>query len=176
MQGVGKSTAFAQQQREIMDRARWLVQQSWQQSHAVAATAAAAWDRLAASEALLSRTSPTVARVAWVPAGEAGAPREGSDVDGEFGGAGRSFKAVEDLIEQVELAAIRDTDAVDGLIRQIKALIRSDTDHYGLMGILLEGIVQSIGRSIPAPGRKAAVAALLCMLMGRIRALGDGVP
>jgi hypothetical protein len=87
----------------------------------------------------------------------------------------RTFAAVAELIEQVERAAVLDVVLTDRLITDIKRAIQSGTDPSLLMGILLEGIVQTVLERLAVADRRDTVIALCGLLCDRINQRGVGL-
>ena len=58
--------------------------------------------------------------------------------------AGRRFTAVTELVKRVERLAENEADPLDAIAARIKEAIGGDTDPCLLMGLLLEGIAQTV--------------------------------
>lgn len=78
--------------------------------------------------------------------------------------------AVRRLTDQAECAAAQAPDTLADLAATIKLALRDETDPYVLLGVLVEGIAQTLTTRIPAQRHDAALAALLVKLRER---LGD---
>jgi len=161
MRQVGHLTTLADRQRTLIAQSRRLVQQTQRHSLDISAIMSAVERRINSSNALLLVTAPVGEFLLRTP-GDDRAPCDAHD-EAEL----RSFQAVTELITRVERAAVQDATALDEVIAQIKALLHGDTDQYLLIGILLEGIAQAIGRSLPSTERRDALAAVLAIILSR---------
>lgn len=84
------------------------------------------------------------------------------------GGMARTFAAVTDLIEQVELSATLDVCVAARLTEDIMLAIQSKADPSLLIGVLLEGIAQAVLERLPAAERRDTAIALCGLLWDRV--------
>ena len=82
-------------------------------------------------------------------------------------GTARQFGAVDEIIAQVEQLARRG-DPLNALAGDIKMLVTSEMNPGMLMGVLLEGIVQTLLQRMPAQERRGWLVALLQMFCVRL--------
>jgi hypothetical protein len=126
---------------------------------------AIARQRLAHSRELLARTKPV-----WVlpcpgtaiPPATALEPQTGPD------GTRRSFAAVAELIERVEDTATRDAELTGRLIEDIVSAIPVVAEPTLLMGILLEGLAETVLDRLSAEERRETAISLCTLLWDRI--------
>ncbi len=76
---------------------------------------------------------------------------------------------VADLGRQAQQAASSIPDPVAALVNQITLAIQSDADPYLLMGALAEGAVQTLAQRIPAENWPDTSAALVQIIVDRLR-------
>lgn len=153
------------------DRAQALVAQTRENTNALVLQIARSRLCLAHSKELLERT----ANVAGLPfyaamvAPEAAAPEARTD------GTVRTFAAVTELIERVEQTAMRDENLAACLIADIKLAICSETEPTLLMGILVEGIVQTLLNRVPREERRDMIVSLCTLLCDRVNRRSIGL-
>ena len=83
---------------------------------------------------------------------------------------------ISSLVEQIRQVAALVGDPVGDLARTIQGMIEGDADPYLLAGVLVEGAVQAVIRRIPEERRTAVGAALLQLMVDRLRAgTGDNL-
>ena len=86
----------------------------------------------------------------------------------------RTFAAVDALVARIEQTITRG-DPVDDLIAGIQALVPSGVDPAMLMGVLIEGIAQTLLQRIPEEQCRDFVVALFLLLCQRIKLLDVGL-
>ena len=79
-----------------------------------------------------------------------------------------TFAAVTELIERVERSAVQETDLIGQLIANIRRAIQNEVDPSLLMGVLLEGIVQTVLERLSSIERRDTVVALCSLLVDRV--------
>lgn len=75
-----------------------------------------------------------------------------------------------ELIHQVEQAAAGDATRIVRLIDDIKSVIQTERDPYFLIGVLLEGIVQTTLERLPQKERRDTAIAVYALMRDRIMA------
>jgi hypothetical protein len=145
-------------------RSHALVADAWARTRALQLQIASGWHQLAASRQVLKRTT---AMADSQLGGMAPSSPQMSDESATTAGI-RTFAAVTELIEQVERIAQGESDAMDRLITDIKATILGDGEPYMLMGVLMEGIVQTLAQRLPASQRRETVLALFGLMCDRL--------
>jgi hypothetical protein len=121
--------------------------------------------RLEHSRELLART----ATAQILPYHAATFPPGGSlEPPGGHNGTQRSFAAVKDLIERIEDASARDADIAGGLVEDILFAIKVVADPSLLMGILLEGMAETVLERLSGDERRETAIALCTLLWDRI--------
>lgn len=88
-------------------------------------------------------------------------------------GKTRSYGAVDGLAEQARQLADRMPNRLADLTREIHSLIAGEVDPYMLMGVLLEGLAQTVSARIPAARQPDTMLATLMMLRQRLDAVLD---
>ena len=83
----------------------------------------------------------------------------------------RTSRAVRKLSSQAAEAAARAPDPLADLSAAIKLALQQETDPYVMLGVLLEGVTQTLVARIPPERHRTALAAALVMLRQR---LADG--
>jgi hypothetical protein len=83
----------------------------------------------------------------------------------------RRFPALDDLIRQAEQAAAEKPDLVGLLVEMIRLAGDRGTDPYLLVGLIVEGAVETLAKHIPPERRRDAGAAMLKLLLDRLSAL-----
>jgi hypothetical protein len=78
-------------------------------------------------------------------------------------------EAVEELLALARNVAAGGPNPLAELGTGIRALIASEVDPYLLMGVLLEGVVQTLATRIPASRQDDALLASLLILLNRLR-------
>ena len=147
------------------ERSHALVADAWARTRALQLQIASGWQQLAASKQVLKRTTTVSAPPLR---GVAPSSQQTSDESAGTAGTVRTFAAVTELIEQVERVAQGESDAMDRLITDIKATILGDGEPYMLMGVLMEGIVQTLAQRLPASQRRETVLALFGLMCDRL--------
>lgn len=99
-------------------------------------------------------------------------PSDRTPEDGTPGKA-RSYGAVDGLAEQARQLADRMPNRLADLTQEIRSLIDGDVDPYMLMGVLLEGLVQTVSTRIPVARQEDTMLATLIMLRQRLDAVID---
>ena len=84
----------------------------------------------------------------------------------------RSRTELSKLIEQAEDAAARVTDPVRTLADAIRMTVAGDADPYVLMGVLVEGAIQTLATRVPAVRQDDTAAALSQLLADRLEHYG----
>lgn len=84
----------------------------------------------------------------------------------------RPFPAVEALIRRVQRVAANRPDPMYILAQTIGMTSAIGADPYGVLGVLIEGAVETIAQQIPAEHRKEAAATLIGLLEERLKARG----
>ena len=102
------------------------------------------------------------------------APPPASAATTETDGEERKFTAVTELIERVERSTQDGTDPIDRLVDDIKATMLSASEPYVLIGVLLEGIVQTVLRQLPEPERRDTAFGLIGLLCDRLNLQSPG--
>ena len=75
------------------------------------------------------------------------------------------------MIATVEQAAAEHPDSLQAAVGAIRTIIASDADTYLLTGVLVEGIVITIMRRLPAEKRREVATQTLQLLQDRLRGL-----
>lgn len=160
-----------EESRLTAERSHALVADAWARIRALQLQIASGWHQLAASEQVLKRTATVSARPLYGVAPSSPQPGDGPATSA---GTVRTFAAVTDLIQQVERIAQDESETLDRLITDIKATIQGDSEPHMLMGVLMEGIVQTLAQRLPAAERRDTVLALIGLLCDRLnlRTLG----
>ena len=81
-------------------------------------------------------------------------------------------RAVRRLITQVEQAAAQAPDPLADLSRMIKVCLESEADPYVMLGVLVEGMTQTLVTRIPPERHATTVAAALVTLRERLAQRG----
>jgi hypothetical protein len=81
-------------------------------------------------------------------------------------------RAIRALSSQAEAAASQAPDPLAELSAAIKAALQSDADPYVMLGVLLEGMTQTLVTRIPPGRHDGTLSAALVMLRQRIAARG----
>jgi hypothetical protein len=76
----------------------------------------------------------------------------------------RPYRAVDDLIRRVQRVAANRPDPLHILAETISLIGETDVDPYAIVGVLIEGAVNTIAQHIP-PERQAETAATLLHLL-----------
>lgn len=84
----------------------------------------------------------------------------------------RRYPAIDALARRVKRLAAERPDPSHALAEIITMIGDSDADPYVIMGVLVEGAVQTVVRHIPTEQQEDAVAALLELLGERLQAHG----
>jgi hypothetical protein len=84
----------------------------------------------------------------------------------------RSFPAVEALIRRVQRVAANRPDPMYILAQTITMTSAIGADPYAVLGVLVEGTVETIVQQIPAEHRAEAAATLVRLLRERLSARG----
>lgn len=142
-------------------RTRDLLATSRRLSRAAAAQVSTCHNRLEESRELLRRTPP---RFPWMQHES----REAAD-DTATMEVQRKFPAVATMIADAEQAAALTADPIATLGSSIRSMIAAPTDPYLLIGVLLEGMVQTLARCIPPERQVETVAATSLMLRTRLK-------
>jgi hypothetical protein len=77
-------------------------------------------------------------------------------------------QTVSELSDQAQQAADQTANPLPAVVAAIKTAMQSGTDPYLLVGVLLEGIVQTLTSAIPPERRPATELATLTMLQQRL--------
>jgi hypothetical protein len=88
----------------------------------------------------------------------------------------RSSRAVRKLSSQAEQAAARAPDPLAELALAIKNAMRGGTDPYVMLGVLVEGMAQTLVARIPAERHDSTLAAALVTLRQRLADGGASPP
>jgi hypothetical protein len=80
----------------------------------------------------------------------------------------RTSRAVRKLSSQAERAAAQAPDPLADLSRVIKIAMQGETDPYVMLGVLLEGIAQTLVTRIPPERHDSTLAAALVTLRQRL--------
>ena len=86
----------------------------------------------------------------------------------------RSYPAVDNLIRRAQRAAAGRSDAARILAQTISMACPGGADPYAVLGVLIEGTVQTLVEHIPKE-RQAEIAAMLKQLLDR-RLMASGIP
>jgi hypothetical protein len=86
----------------------------------------------------------------------------------------RAFPAVDALIRRVQRVAASRPDPMHILAQTISMTGDIGTDPYAVLGVLIEGAVQTIAQRIPAEQQMETAATLVQLLEERLKA--HGVP
>lgn len=154
--------------------AQQLVAAARERADALSGEISDARERLAESLALLRRSTAVMTWPLVASIGTDAPVPGGRDADAATATEGRTFAAVTELIEQVERAAAHDVGLSERLIADIKLAIQGETDPSLLMGILLEGIVQTVLERLAVAERRDTIVALCSLLCDRINQRGVG--
>jgi|ERR1700733_5459324 hypothetical protein len=84
----------------------------------------------------------------------------------------RSFPAVDNLIRRAQRAAAGRSDPARILAQTISMACPGGADPYAVLGVLVEGTVQTLVAHIPKERRPEITAALKQLLEQRLRASG----
>jgi len=117
------------------------------------------------SQALLARVANTFAPPVY---GVLPSDSQASASEAETDGTERTFAAVTELIEQVENAAERDAGLAGRLIEDIILAIQVVAEPSLLMGILLEGMAETVLERLSEKERRETAIALCALLWERI--------
>ena len=82
----------------------------------------------------------------------------------------RSYPAIEALIRRVQFVAASRPDPLYILAQTIDMASMIGVDSYALLGVLVEGAVQTVIQHIPAERQAEAVATLVELLKERLEA------
>ena len=157
--------ALAAEFRDASEQSRKLLAQARDKTNALQQQLAGISKGLSDSRRLLA----LAATVAASPFQQAIATGEDvAEPDARLDGRGPTFAAVTELIEQVELSATRDVCLAAQLTEHVTRAIQSKADPLLLIGILLEGIVQTVLQGLPAPERRETAIALCGLMWDRI--------
>jgi hypothetical protein len=151
----------------VFARSQTLVATARERTGALSLQIARARRQVSASKELLQHAK---AHPGWPLA----VPVDACDPDVAEDRAHRTFAAVTQLIERIEQQVVHDEDALDRLIADIKAAIVSDADPCLILGVLLEGITETLLQRLPASARRDTLLAVVGMLCERLnlRSLG----
>lgn len=149
----------------ISDRSRTLVAQSRETIAEIDRQLANAKARLSESMDLLARAKAMPALVSY---GAIPRVEEVGKADIEASGPRRIFPAVTQLIEQIEDAASRDAGLAGRLIEDIMLAIQVVAEPSLLMGILLEGMAETVLERLSEEERRETAIALCTLLWDRI--------
>jgi hypothetical protein len=86
----------------------------------------------------------------------------------------RPFPAVEALIRRVQRVAASRPDPMHILAQTISMTGEIGADPYAVLGVLIEGAVQTIVQQIPAEHQAETAATLVRLLKDRLKANGVG--
>lgn len=121
--------------------------------------------RLAHSRELLARTNS----VRVLPYPEAVFPEAGSrEPSAVHDGTQRTFPVVSELIERIEAATACDADVAGRLVEEIICAIKVVAEPSLLMGLLLEGIAETVLERLPEGERRETAIGLCALLWDRI--------
>ena len=84
----------------------------------------------------------------------------------------RSFSAIDDLIRRAEQAAAARPNQIRLVAELIKLIGDRDVDPYLLIGVLLEGAVDTLAKHIPPERQAETTERLGRLLVERLRARG----
>jgi hypothetical protein len=84
----------------------------------------------------------------------------------------RSYPAVEVLIRRVQRVAASRPDPLHVLAATISMTSTIGMDPYAVLGILIEGAVQTVARQIPPERQAQASAELIALMHERLKAHG----
>jgi hypothetical protein len=84
----------------------------------------------------------------------------------------RSFPSIDALIRRVQRVAASRPDPLFILAQTITMTGAIGADAYGVLGVLVEGAVQTLVQQIPADHQAEAVATLVELLNERLKAAG----
>jgi len=82
-------------------------------------------------------------------------------------------RTVRSLSNQAAQAAAQAPDTLADLSASIKAALHSEADPYVMLGVLLEGVTQTLIVRVPSERHRSTVAAALVMLRERLAAGGS---
>ena len=86
----------------------------------------------------------------------------------EAGSEAPRFEAVSELIQQVERSATTETGLVTQLIEDIMLALESSNDANLLIGVLLQGLIQTVQERLPAADQRETAIALCGLLWDRV--------
>jgi hypothetical protein len=84
----------------------------------------------------------------------------------------RSFPSIDALIRRIQRVAASRPDPLFILAQTISMTGVTGADAYGVLGVLVEGAVQTVLRQIPADHQAEAAATLTALLNERLQAAG----
>lgn len=84
----------------------------------------------------------------------------------------RTSRAVRKLSSQAEQAAAQAPDPLADLSRTIKIALQGETDPYVMLGVLVEGMAQTLVTRIPPERHHSTLAAALVTLRQRLAERG----
>ena len=88
----------------------------------------------------------------------------------------RSYPAVDHLVRRAQRAAAGRSDAARILAQTISMACPGGADPYAVLGVLIEGTVQTLVEHIPKERQAENAAMLKQLLVERMRACGVGDP
>ena len=147
---------------DLIERSRLLLAAAHDRTGALRQQLVRASSRLSATRQLLARIEAVSALRYFAAAPPPPPVRSAAE-------ATRTFAAVTELIQQIEHSAAGDGEAMTRLIGDIKCAIQTESDPWLLMGVLLEGIVQTALERLPAREQQQTRVALLTLLWDRIK-------
>ncbi len=149
----------------MTERAQSLTTQARGSTDELAQQLALARQRLADSKIVLARAMC----VSVLPYhGAANPAAEPLEAEAAMDGGHRTFAAVTELIEQIEDAASRDAGLAARLIEDIILAIQVVAEPSLLMGILLEGMAETVLERLSEEERRETAIALCTLLWDRI--------
>jgi hypothetical protein len=84
----------------------------------------------------------------------------------------RTSRAVRKLSSQAEQAAAQAPDPLADMSRAIRSALQGETDPYVMLGVLVEGVAQTMVTRIPPQRHNSTLAAALVTLGQRLAARG----
>ena len=84
----------------------------------------------------------------------------------------KRFRAVDDLIREIEAKLADEADTLAILVALLKLVIRSETDPYLLNGVLIESISTTVKSRIPNRRKQRVAQETVRLLIERLRADG----
>lgn len=118
--------------------------------------------QLASSRVLLAQIASASGSASQHPTAPAGAPGTNR------GAAPRIFPAVAEMIRQIEEAASSEASGATHLIEAIAIALQGEADPSLMMGVLLEGLAQTVLERLPAAEQRNTAIALAGLLWERV--------